>query len=358
MLLEKRIEQFRTELTGELTRFRVGSRIYTHRELVERFHVSRRVVDGALARLEADGILEVRPQSGIYLLHKKEKFQLALFHPDYPAETLEKHRNCLAAECERQAGVFDFAEVAYDYRADIAELVGQASADAIVLIPPARLFTPAEIAGLLAVGKPVFVWQRHLVEAGIPTIDGGCEFAAFAAGEYLLRHGHRRLALLIAEPLCGDVRRIADNFLRFGRFHRCGVRVIDCKMSSGDYPHPHCREVLAAELAIRRPEFTGLFVVTSVVLPDVYAVLAEAGLRVPNDLSVIGYGNCPAAERLQPPPATVELDIAGYARQLVARLRKWAGTNLPFPPESIATTPALIPRQSVRNNDSPSPEGI
>lgn len=136
MLLEKRIEQFRTELAGELTRFQVGSRIYTHRELVERFHVSRRVVDGALARLEADGILEVRPQSGIYLLHKKEKFQLALFHPDYPAETLEKHRNCLAAECERQAGVFDFAEVAYDYRADIAELVGQASADAIVLIPP------------------------------------------------------------------------------------------------------------------------------------------------------------------------------------------------------------------------------
>jgi DNA-binding LacI/PurR family transcriptional regulator len=73
-------------------------------------------------------------------------------------------------------------------------------------------------------------------------------------------------------------------------------------------------------------------------------VLAEAGLRVPADVSLVGFDDIPAASFAHPPLTTVVQDAAAAGRLLVrALLAEIAGTS---------PTPNLLPATLVVRGSS------
>ena len=76
-----------------------------------------------------------------------------------------------------------------------------------------------------------------------------------------------------------------------------------------------------------------------------YQVIQRAGLRIPQDIAIIGYDNIELAQYLYPPLSTIHQPKArlakGAVKQLISRIKK---PNLPI--TTIKLTPSLIKRES------------
>ena len=80
---------------------------------------------------------------------------------------------------------------------------------------------------------------------------------------------------------------------------------------------------LAAEIARRRrgeADWTGIFTVNDTLAIQVMSALESAGLRVPHDVSLVGFDDLPYAAMVNPPLSTMTVDCAMLGRQAIALL--------------------------------------
>lgn len=80
---------------------------------------------------------------------------------------------------------------------------------------------------------------------------------------------------------------------------------------------------LAAEIARRQrgeADWTGIFTVNDTLAIQVMGALETAGLRVPQDVSVVGFDDLPYAAMVNPPLSTMTVDCAMLGRQAIALL--------------------------------------
>ncbi|WP_228973767.1 LacI family DNA-binding transcriptional regulator [Streptomyces sp. DH12] len=89
---------------------------------------------------------------------------------------------------------------------------------------------------------------------------------------------------------------------------------------------------------------TAVFVCSDAMAPGVYAALAERGLRVPADVSVLGYGDAPGARWAVPGLTTVRRPEAGMAAAAVGLLVRLAAGERPDGPLELPTE--LVVRSS------------
>ena len=78
-------------------------------------------------------------------------------------------------------------------------------------------------------------------------------------------------------------------------------------------------------------------------LADSLAAFAEAGVRVPEDVAVVGFDDEPGAEFYAPPLTTVRQDFAELGRRAVAALVEAMGGRVP---EVASIAPELVVRAS------------
>jgi LacI family transcriptional regulator len=116
------------------------------------------------------------------------------------------------------------------------------------------------------------------------------------------------------------------------------VKVSDYRRDTG--------EVLARELLDERPRPTAIFAHNNVLAESLLSVLAERGLRVPDDVAVITFDD-PSWAKLVTPPLTVIQQPANTMGAVAAELllRRMKSTN-GEPPTRIELTPNLIVRGS------------
>ncbi len=77
----------------------------------------------------------------------------------------------------------------------------------------------------------------------------------------------------------------------------------------------------------------------------VYAASRELGLRVPDDLSLLGYDDQPVSQLLTPPLSTFHWPLDELVADVVARVTSTVDTNRRVRRTTIA--PVLIERGSV-----------
>jgi LacI family transcriptional regulator len=81
-----------------------------------------------------------------------------------------------------------------------------------------------------------------------------------------------------------------------------------------------------------------------------YQAVRRAGLRVPNDVSIVGYDDGPIASRIWPTLTTVRLPILHMGNIAAQLLVSGKDALAMAPPETTSVMPSLIIRQST---DSP-----
>ena len=154
----------------------------------------------------------------------------------------------------------------------------------------------------------------------VPSVGAMNWNGGLAAGRHLLELGHRRLAMVNGPSayLCCRARR--DGFLAAAESRGLGIaadRVIEVPLyvEGG-------RE--AAEALLRMPERpTAVFAANDLQALGVYAAAAQAGLRIPADLSVVGFDDLPFVRWSTPALTTVRqplIEMGATAADLVLRM--------------------------------------
>lgn len=174
---------------------------------------------------------------------------------------------------------------------------------------------------------------------------------AYLAAQHLLALGHRRLAV-VAMELSGkggggpvDAERLRQVDYRFAQDRMAGyaAALAERALALEAMPIlevPYCdgaRDRIAAMLAAS-PDVTAVLAMSDVLAVEVYAAARARGLRVPEDLSVVGFDDVPEAARQDPPLTTVAQPIREKGRR---------AARLVLEPEAAAQGAVLLPVQLV-----------
>jgi len=168
------------------------------------------------------------------------------------------------------------------------------------LIDGAILVTPTVVDA--GAGIPVVAIDPHTGSADVPCVDSDNLAGAVLATEYLLGLGHRRIALLGGRPDLESARLREQGFRT--AMAAAGVAVDESMVCNGGY-RPETAEGPARELLTRRDRPTAVFGGNDLMAIRTVEVALELGLRVPEDVSVIGFDNVPESALVTPPLTTV-----------------------------------------------------
>lgn len=181
--------------------------------------------------------------------------------------------------------------------------------------------------------RPAVLVQREADTAPYPTLSLDNARGAQAALEHLFQNGHRRVAHIAGVRRDGRARQKAyEQVLRAAGLTPV-VIPSDSTESGG---------ILAANTLADYPETTAVFCSNDRVALGLYYALRGRGVRVPEDLSVVGFDDLPWGEYLAPPLTTVRQPGREMGR-LAARLV--LGENAVT--ESTFVEPELVVRASV-----------
>lgn len=190
---------------------------------------------------------------------------------------------------------------------------------------------------------PAIAIDRQLPHTHADFVGTDDEEGARQAAEHLLGLGHRRLAHLAgpSSTSTGRLRRLS--------FERA-VRQVPgavCTTATGTFSYD--REVMAAAMNLlrREPRPTAIFTASDDMAMSVYEAAEKLQIRIPEDLSVVGYANKEFAQFTRPRLTTVEQFPKrvgrAAARLLLQRIQQ---ESVSGKPELVRIPPKLVVRDS------------
>jgi LacI family transcriptional regulator len=195
---------------------------------------------------------------------------------------------------------------------------------------------------VIDVGVPLVVVDRNPSNLALSHVLVANEEGGYLAGKYLLGLGHRRFACIggpsNANPSWGRI----VGFTRALR--EAGVALPPEAIVTGDFRYAGGEAGMRALLS-RGLDFTAVFVANDLMAIGAVITLQRAGLRVPGDISVIGFDNILQGATMIPALTTIEQPVneLGQAtvRLLLDQILK--RTNQP---KSLTIPTRLIERES------------
>jgi DNA-binding LacI/PurR family transcriptional regulator len=184
---------------------------------------------------------------------------------------------------------------------EYATLLRARHADGLIVSGP-RADDPS-LVELVREGFPV-VLQGHLPDVQVASVDVDNVSGARGAVEHLLSCGHRRIACITNAPTVYT----AAGERRAGyraALEAAGLPYDESLVAEGGFDAPSGRAAVLELVA--RTEFTAAFIASDVVALGAIGGLREAGRRVPDDVSVVGFDDIPLSAYFDPPLTTVRL---------------------------------------------------
>lgn len=200
---------------------------------------------------------------------------------------------------------------------------------------------------IFAAGVPCVVIDRDLGTLPVDQILVDNHHGGYLAGEFLTRFGHRQLASTVGPnghtPSSG----------RIAGFQHA-LADVDIELKSEAIVRGNGRfdgGVAATEELLRRGvEFSAIFAFNDVMAMAAISTLRRVGLRVPDDVSVIGFDNIHLTEAMFPALTTIAQPIAEMGRRSV-RLLLNRISHGDAPIARIVLPTRLITRESCRARD-------
>jgi LacI family transcriptional regulator/LacI family repressor for deo operon, udp, cdd, tsx, nupC, and nupG len=218
----------------------------------------------------------------------------------------------------------------------------------VVSLPPRE----ADVRRLSSAAIPVVVIDAHAPAVeGLPHVIGDDIAGGEAATRHLLALGHRRIAFIGDEfdnPFA-----FTSSRHRYEGFERAlraaGLAAKPDLVALGAHSRYEARQ-LAGLLLAREERPSAIFAASDTQALGVISAAHEAGLRVPDDLSVVGYDDIEIAEYLELTTVRQQLFESGRlgADMLLGEVRSRSAT-----PPAIVLPPEVV----VRGTTAPPKEG-
>lgn len=175
-------------------------------------------------------------------------------------------------------------------------------------------------------------------ESTLPSMGSGNFGGGVAATQHLLDLGHRRIA-----TITGPLRYLSSQARLAGyraALERAGVPAAPELVREGDFHHASARAAGEVLLGLADPP-TAVFAANDEQALGVYATAQAHGLRVPEDLSVVGFDDVPMSQWALPPLTTVQQPIRELAA-LATRSLLGLGDGEGLPPRGRVELPTTL----------------
>ena len=325
----------------------------SERKLAADFNVGRSVVRNALRELASEGIVALIPHRGASVINgsSNRAFRRFMFCcrklSKVPSEMLALlSAVCVAAAAERAEVLVSFSDD-YDVQLDVDEVAYRLQQGELQGVMIMEYCPPETVQALYKHSIPFVIINQEADYGGCSCrIDHRA--VGRLAGAQLVRSGCAHYGcvsgdlttLMFKEMLAGFRGALAEEDVIMDR--RLVFQLLPT-FSEESYR-------ALVEFLRHAPLPLALFAMRDVRAEFVYRACAELNLRIPEDVSVIGYDNLSWSEAAECGLTTIRQPIAQMAAAAVKILKSWSQNN--SEPESVIVPCELIKRSSIRNFDS------
>ena len=190
-------------------------------------------------------------------------------------------------------------------------------------------------------GVPVVLLNRPRSDSNFSTVTADNPEGGFRAASHLMQFGHLRIAHLTGPRDDGNLRERSRGFLRALAGHAGASPIV----VHGDHTFAGGFAMMSALLR-NDPAVTAVFAGNDVIAFGAVRAILEAGLRVPDDISIVGFDDIELASVIHPPLTTVRQPKYETGKAAIEILLAGADRNRPSLPEHRVLDIELIERQS------------
>jgi len=218
-----------------------------------------------------------------------------------------------------------------------------------------RLLQERAVEGLIAVDTacqegvpiPVVAVSGHRELRGVTNIVLNHDSAARLALEHLAKLGHQKIAFIKGQAFSSDTEIRWDSVRRTAETMNVSVNTRLVGQLEGESSSPQLGYEVTRKLLATGSPFTALFAFNDISAIGAIHALREAGRRVPEDVSVVGFDDIQSAAFQNPALTTVRQPLREMgviaAETLLRRIN--APPKAPYP-KAITIEPELIVRAS------------
>jgi LacI family transcriptional regulator len=198
---------------------------------------------------------------------------------------------------------------------------------------------------------PTVAVAGHRRIKGVTNIVLDHRRAASLALQHLVDLGHEKIAFMKGSTVSADSddrwNAICEVAAKLGIRMRPELVV----QLEGDDPTPNLGYPFAKQLLARKQPFTALFAYNDISAIGSIRAFQEAGLRVPDDLSVVGFDDIQNSAYISPPLTTVRQPMQEMGKIAARTLLDRIEGRMKYVPE-IAIEPELVVRRSTARPSS------
>lgn len=192
----------------------------------------------------------------------------------------------------------------------------------------------------------VSVSGHHLIRGGV-SIELDHNEAAQLALSHLKKLGHRRIAFIKGQAFSSDTKRRWDAIVRSAASLGIEIQPKLVVQLTGPEPGPGPGVEVTRTLLQSETAFTAVFAFNDVTAIGAILALRDAGLRVPEDVSVLGFDDVLAASTNNPPLTTIHQPLRDMGKTAAKTLLGLIRDELDSPkPPVITVHPRLVVRES------------
>jgi len=291
--------------------------------------------------LEAMGLLRYRPNMLARSLRLKQSRIIGLLVPD--------NMNPFFAQLSRVVEDSGFAagysvilcnsDGKLEKEQAYIELLAAKQVDGIILIATGGDDQIIEL--LCQTGVPFIMADRRPGTAKVDMVLVDNFGGGYRATRHLLGLGHRRVAC-IAGP-----HEAAPSADRVGGYRAAlqevGIEPDEALVVRGDFLRHGGAEAMCQLLELAEPP-TAVFACNDLMAIGALSTLSERGLRVPADVSLVGFDDIPDARLTSPPLTTVAQPIEEIGRRATEMLLERVTSKEPIPHRRLLLDVALVER--------------
>ncbi len=311
------IDRLYDQLNRELDEFSYGAKFYFVRQLMEKFNCHRGVLDRTLVRLEENELIFRVPQVGIFSnVNRRPAVHKVVFaYPEWPSELLTEW-GTLAGRYVESHEEWQLRKVPIDPEQPLSVFVPPEGTDALIVFLPGASVSTEDMKWIAGLRIPLLLLNADAGSFEVSNVGSDDGDGATMACKYLYDKGHRRTAVVYAEPPNKASEARLMNFRKTAQLLSMDMLMIDCDTAQGEYAPHKAYSAMRAYLEDHdgHAEFTAVYSISGETVPGIMTALREYGFELPDDISIIAQTTESIGCFYHPPLTAVCVDLAAEVK--------------------------------------------
>jgi LacI family transcriptional regulator len=164
------------------------------------------------------------------------------------------------------------------------------------------------------INTPIVVVDREINEINADIVFVDNNNGGYKATKYLIELGHRHIGCISGPSQTTPSAQRLSGYKR--ALQEAKLNIDENIIRQGDYRYPSGEKAMRELLMVAHPP-TAVFICNDMMAIGAFQAVYQLGLKIPDDISIIGFDNIPISQAIYPSLTTIEQPIIEMAELVV-----------------------------------------